>query len=122
MFLILVVIVTIRKIPFRLVLHDKRPLVIEVHIRNNKPSERKYVVTIESGKDLSLSPSGLARFATERTGKVYPGESTTLFFKIYPRATTKPGTYEVKITVDECIDDYEHVEETRALSVKVPVI
>ncbi len=115
-------IVTTRKVPFKLILRERRPLIIEVSIRNNKGSERKYVVSAETGKELSLSPSGLAKFQTVKTQKLYPGESTVVSFKVYPRTTTKPGTYSVRLIVDECIDDYEHVVESKEIEVRVPVV
>ncbi len=115
-------IVTARKVPFRLSIRDRRPLVLEVNIRNNAARERKFVVSVETDKNLSLSPSGLARYATEKTQTVYPGESITIGFKIYPRSTTKPGEYVVKVVVDECIDTHEHVVNTKELSVRVPVV
>jgi uncharacterized membrane protein len=116
------VIVTTRKVPFKLVLRERRPLIIEVSIRNNKSSERKYVVSAEADRELSFSPTGLAKYETIRTQKLYPGEATVVSFKVYPRTTTRPGTYAVKIIVDECIDDYEHVVESKELDVKVPVV
>ena len=115
-------IVTTRKIPFRLVLRERRPITIEVSIKNNRSGERKYVVTAETDKELSFSPSGLAKYQTIRTKKVYPGETVLVTFRVYPRVTTRPGTYTVKITVDECVDDYEHVIGTKEVDVKVPVI
>ena len=119
---ILYVIVTTRKIPFRLSIRDARPLVLEITIRNNAQRERKYVVSIETDNNLSLSHSGLARYGEKKTRTLYPGETEIVTFKIYPRATTKPGEYTVKVTVDECVDSYEHVINSREFDVRVPVI
>ena len=115
-------IVLTRKIPFRISLRDAKPLILEIVIKNNAERERKYVVSVETDNNLSLSPSGLARFGEKRTRTVYPGEKETITFKIFPRPTTKPGEYQVKITVDECIDTHQHVINTRELVVRVPVV
>ncbi len=115
-------IVTTRKVPFRLSIRDRRPLLLEVVVRNTAGRERKYVVTVETDKHLSLKPSGLALYDTTRTGTVYPGEQVVVTFKIYPRATTTPGTYPVRVVVEECVDDYDNIINTKELSVKVPVI
>lgn len=115
-------IVTTRKIPFRIVLRDRKPMVVEVLIRNNASRERKYVVSLDTGYDLSVAPTGLARFDTRRVQTLYPGERAVVSFKIYPRATTKPGDYTISITVDECVDDYNHVVDSKEFPIKVPVI
>ena len=116
------VIVTTHKIPFRLSLRDQRPLLLEVNIRNNAQRERKYVVSIETDSNLSLSVSGLARYGEKKTKTLYPGESETVVFKIYPRPTTRPGEYTVKVSVDECLDSYNQVLDRRELVVRVPVV
>lgn len=115
-------IVTTRKVPFRLSIRDRRPLLLEVLVRNTASRERKYVITVEADKHLSLKPSGLALFDTTRTGTVYPGEQVTVTFKIFPRATTTPGTYPVRVIVEECVDDYDNIVSTKEISVKVPVV
>ena len=115
-------IVTTRKIPFRLSIRDARPLVLEVSIRNNAQRERKYVVSIETDSNLSLSASGLARYGEKKTKTLYPGETEIIIFKIYPRATTKPGKYSIKLVVDECVDTYTHVINTKEFSIQVPVV
>ena len=115
-------IITTRKIPFRIVLRDRKPMVVEVLVRNNAPRERKYVISLDTGHDLSVAPTGLARFDTKKIQTLYPGERATVAFKIYPRPTTKPGNYTVYITVDECVDDYNHVVESKEISIRVPII
>jgi len=116
------VIVTVRKVPFRLLLRDRRPIVLEVNIKNNTPREKKYVVSVETDNNLSLKPSGLARYESKKTQTLYPGENSTVSFKIYARATTTPGEYPVKVIVDECVDSYDHVVNSKEIVVRVPVV
>ncbi len=113
-------IVTVNKVPFRLK-KGSGPLILEVNIRNNAPTPRKYIVSIETGSFLSTRPSGPARYETKRTQLVLPGEKTTVSFKIYARPVGGDKDT-IKITVDECIDDYNNVVLTKEVETTVDII
>ena len=113
-------IVTVNKIPFRLK-RGSGPLTLEVNIRNNASTPRKYMVSIETGPSLSTKPSGPARYETKRTQLVLPGEKTVVSFKVYARPVGGEKDT-IKITVDECIDDYNNVVLTREVETTVDII
>ncbi len=109
------------KIPFRLIRREGRPLLLEVEITNTKKSPRKYVVRADT-EHLSFSPSGAIRTFVKKTENVLPGSKTYVSIKVYPRPTTKEGTYTVSLTVDECVDSYEYVDERKVFNINIPVV
>ena len=109
------------KVPLRLVLREGRPMLIEITIENTRRQPRKYVVYGEA-EELSFSSTGRERRFVKRVGTVLPGGTARVDVRVYPRPTTRPGEYTVRLRVEECVDSYDYVESSKEIVVPVVVI
>ncbi|HIP74160.1 MAG TPA: hypothetical protein EYH14_00715 [Euryarchaeota archaeon] len=108
-------------IPYKLVLSEKRPVALEISIKNTGAESRLTSILVEVPYELSLNAGGYVRRKEQRLGTLKPGETKKITFYIFPKPTTGPGDYEIVITAMEHLDDYTYVvgETTKTVTLKV---
>lgn len=101
-------------VPYKLVLSEKKPVMLEVHVKNTAAESKLASILVEVPYELSLNSGGYARRQEQRIGILKPGEERKVIFHIFPKPTTEPGIYEISITAMEHMDDYTYIaKETR---------
>ena len=109
--------------PYKLVLSEKRPVTLEVRLKNTGAEEKLVSVALTCARALSLNPGGFAKHMEKRIGKIKPGASTVVIFKIYAKPTTLPGEYPLELSVIEHAgESYDYVERERTYPLKLRVV
>ena len=101
-------------VPYKLVLSEKRPVALEVRVKNTGNESRLASILVEVPYELSLNAGGYARRQEQRIGTIKPGAEKKITFYIFPKPTTEPGEYEITLAAVEHMDDYTFAaRETR---------
>ena len=101
-------------IPYKLVLSEKRPVALEVRVKNTGSESKLTSILIEVPYELSLNAGGYARRQEQRIGTIKPDVEKKRTFYIFPKPTTEPKEYEITVSAVEHMDDYTYVaKETR---------
>jgi uncharacterized membrane protein len=108
--------------PYKLILHEGKPVTLEVTVKNTAPEKKLVSVTVEVPYDLALNSGGFMRRQEQRIGEMEPDEERTLIFHIFARPTTEPGEYPIKITATEHVDDYTYVASEYTKTTRLVVI
>ncbi len=108
--------------PYKLVLSERRPVTLEVRLRNEGREEKLVSVTLVCGKELSLNPGGFVRRQEKRLGKLKPGERIIVRFQIYAKPTTLPGVYPLDLYVTEHFESYDYVQGERRIPLTLRVV
>jgi len=110
-------------VPYKLVLAEKRPVTLEVTLKNRGAEEKLVSVALTCAKALSLNPGGFAKHMEKRIGKIKPGTSALVTFKIYAKPTTLPGEYPLELSVIEHAgESYDYVEREKRYPLKLRVV
>ncbi len=96
-------------------------MTLEVTVVNDSSETRLYTVEVAVHSALSLGKSPFVNHGEKRLGKLAPGASASVSFTLYPKPTTRPGEYPVRVIVYEHPGDYNLVlrEVQKDLHLKV---
>ncbi len=109
-------------VPYKLVLSERKPVILEVTVKNTSSEPKLMSVLVEVPYDLSLNSGGYMRRQEYRIGMIKPGEERKIEYHVFAKPTTLPGTYEINITVFEHMDDYEYVAGETKKTVTLRVV
>jgi len=110
-------------VPYKLVLSERAPVTLEVRLKNTGAEEKLVSVAVTCAKELSLNPGGFAKHMEKRLGKLKPGASTIVTFKIYAKPTTLPGEYPLELSVIEHAgESYDYIEREKRYPLKLRVV
>jgi len=108
-------------VPYKLVLAERRPVMLEVTVKNTSSEPKLMSVLVEVPYDLALNSGGYMRRQEHRIGVLKPGEEKKIQYHIFAKPTTLPGVYEIRVTAFEHMDDYDYVarESSKTVSLRV---
>ena len=109
-------------VPYKLVLSGRKPVILEVTVKNTSSEPKLMSVLVEVPYDLSLNAGGYVRRQEHRIGELKPGEEKKVEYHIFAKPTTLPGTYEITVTVLEHMDSYEYVAGETKKNVRLTVV
>lgn len=109
-------------VPYKLVLSEKKPVTLEIRVKNTGSESKLTSVLVEVPYDLSLNAGGYVRRQEQRIGTLKPGEEKKITFYIFPRPTTEPGAYEITVTAMEHVEDYTYVARETKKTVTLRVV
>lgn len=109
-------------VPYKLVLAERKPVVLEVTVKNTAQEPKLMSIIVEVPYDLSLNSGGYIRRQEQRLGTLKPGEERKVNFNIFAKPTTLPGTYEITITAVEHMDDYDYIARETKKTVTLRVV
>ncbi len=108
--------------PYKLVLGEKKPVLLEISVKNTGRAPKLLSIVVEVPYEISLNSGGYVRRREQRLGELKPGEEKKVSFNVFAKPTTLPGSYEIRVTVLEHMDSYDYVAGETTKRVRLQVV
>ncbi|MCX6802372.1 MAG: hypothetical protein NT067_04640 [Candidatus Diapherotrites archaeon] len=105
------VFVNSRFTPLRMVLSRREPVQLTLYLRNENDKETKLTVRITLSTRLSFTKGGFKNSELVRIDSIKPNEEKTLYFQIFPKASTDPGDEPVEVRVQEHYGNFQFADK-----------
>ncbi|MEM0360240.1 MAG: hypothetical protein QXK06_02800 [Candidatus Diapherotrites archaeon] len=103
--------VNCRFTPLRMVLSRREPVQMALFIRNENDKETKLTVKVMLSPKLAFTKGGFKNSELVRIDSIKPSEEKTLYFQIFPKASTDPGEEEIGVRVQEHLSNYQFADK-----------
>ncbi|MFH1256379.1 MAG: hypothetical protein V1494_03735 [Candidatus Diapherotrites archaeon] len=97
--------------PYRMTLREKKPVSLEIEVKNKHNVPKLVGIELILGNGLSLDQSGFNTVLNERVGEMKPDDVKKFFYSVYAKPITGPGEYAVTFKVKEYYTNYHYVEK-----------
>lgn len=97
--------------PLRMVLHKRDKINFDLFVKNTDAEVKNLTVRVMLPPELAFSKGGFKTAELVRIEGIKPNEEKTLYFELYPKPSTTPGEKEIKVRVQEHLDNYQYANK-----------